>query len=72
MLKDKNKLYKQRLLKEMSILKLSNPKLYWDILTKIKNCDGMYKGRDASYISPEKCYRHFKKLAKNLEESTCR
>ncbi len=26
--------YKQQLLKEMTTLKSSNPKLYWDILTK--------------------------------------
>ncbi len=38
-----------------------------DILTKIKNCDGMPKGRDASNISPEEWYRHFKESAKDLE-----
>ncbi len=67
MLEDKNKLYKQRLLKEMSTLESSNPKLYWDILTKIKNCDGIHKGSNSSNISPEEWYRHFKELANDLE-----
>ncbi len=36
LLKGKNASYKQQLLKEMTTLKSSNPKVYWDILTKIK------------------------------------
>ena len=67
LLKDKKKSYKQKLLKEMATLKSSNPKLYWDILTKIKNCDGLNKGREASNISPEEWYKHFKELAKDLD-----
>ncbi len=36
MLKEKKKMYKQKLIKEMAFLKHNNPKLYWENSGKIE------------------------------------
>ncbi len=69
LLRDKKREYKHRLLKEMGELRNANPKLYWQILKKLKECDSEGKVSDASNISAEEWYRHFSTLATN-DEST--
>ena len=70
LLREKKKEYKQKLLKEMESLKSSNPKLYWNLLEKLRNCDREPKSNDASNISAEEWYKHFKELAKEDNNET--
>lgn len=67
MLREKKKEYKHKLLKEMEDLKTSSPKLYWQMLKKLKDCDSEARASEASNISAEEWYKHFSKLAKKDE-----
>ncbi len=66
MCKEKKKMYKQKLIKEMAVLKHNNPKLYWEILAKLKECDQITQTNNlAESVPPDEWQRHFKTLFSN-------
>ncbi len=66
MLKEKKKMYKQKLIKEMAVLKHNNSKLYWEILAKLKECDQITQHTNLTEsVPPDEWQRHFKTLTLN-------
>ena len=63
MLKDKQLAYKHKPIKEMENFEKSNPKEYWDNLTKLRKV-GNDVNIDSNSITPEESEIHFKELAK--------
>ncbi len=60
MITEMKKMYKQKLIKEMAVLKHNNPKLYWEILAKLKECDEITQPNNlAENVPPDECQRHF-------------
>ena len=64
LLRKKKREYKQKLLDKMSDLKQMDPKLYWNILLELKECEkGASSGNVGNSILGEEWYAHFSKLA---------
>ena len=66
LLRKKKQEYKQKLVHEMTILKTQDPKLYWNILEQLRECDQPYASEHQNTkVSAEKFYEHFKQLSCN-------
>ena len=62
MLKEKQRAYKHKLVKEMESFQKENPRAYWNTLSKLKAIDSEQKV-DSSNITPTEWVKHFKHLA---------